>query len=118
MERLSQQRRETIRDRDMLQRVDSYRRSYLDRTQAASAQVNPMVEQTIKYLSKIRQSQSIDDSLNHAIDAGFLGKEYFVDDYHDFVLDPFTLPPPAETSWLAPGAVLVGFAYNIVPEIY
>ncbi|KAK3197721.1 hypothetical protein GRF29_216g1062024, partial [Pseudopithomyces chartarum] len=108
MERLSQQRRETIRDRDMLQRVDSYRRSYLDRTQAASAQVNPMVEQTIKYLSKIRQSQSIDDSLNHAIDAGFLGKEYFVDDYHDFVLDPFTLPPPAETSWLAPGAVLSG----------
>lgn len=113
MERLSQQRRETIRDRDMLQRVDSYRRSYLDRTQAPSSQVNPMVEQTIKYLSKIRQSQSIDDSVNYAIDAGFLKKEYFVDDHQDFVLDPFTLPPPAETSWLAPGAVLVCFFYFI-----
>lgn len=106
MDRLSQ-RRETARDRDMLQRVDSYRRSYLERTATASSSVSPMVEQTIKYLSKIRQSQSMDDSLNYAIDAGFLGKDYFVDDHQDFVLDPFMIPPPADTSWLAPGAVLV-----------
>lgn len=110
MERLSQ-RRDSTRDRDMLQRVDSYRRGYLDRTLNASsaATVNPMLEQTIKYLSKIRQTQSVDESLNAAIDAGFLGKEYFVDEHQDFVLDSFTIPPPAATSWLAPGAVLVSF---------
>ncbi|KAF2249003.1 hypothetical protein BU26DRAFT_456814 [Trematosphaeria pertusa] len=99
---------EQARDRDVLARVDSYRRSYLDRTSASTSTVSPMLEQTIKYLSRIRYSNTLDESLNYAIDAGFLAKDYFCDDHQDFVLDPFTLPPPAETSWLAPGAVLSG----------
>ncbi|KAJ4360959.1 uncharacterized protein N0V89_001528 [Didymosphaeria variabile] len=110
MDRLSQRRTsaEQTRDRDMLQRVDSYRRSYLERASNPPSTVSPMLEQTIKYLSQIRHSSNIDDSLNYAIDAGFLGKDYFVQDHQDFVLDPFNIPPPAETSWLAPGAVLSG----------
>lgn len=98
---------ESARDRDMLARVDQYRRSYLERTASASPPVSPLLEQTIKYLSRIRYSNTAEDSMNYALDAGFLGKDYFCD-LVDFVLDPFTIPPPAETSWLAPGAVLSG----------
>jgi hypothetical protein len=114
MQRLSERRasleRERDRDRDMLNRVDSFRRSYLDRDRLSNPPltVSPMLEQTIKYLARIRYSANVDDSLNHAIDAGFLSKDYFCDEQTDFVLDTFTLPPPVETSWLAPGAVLSG----------
>ncbi|PSN67927.1 hypothetical protein BS50DRAFT_491513 [Corynespora cassiicola Philippines] len=71
----------------------------------------PMLEQTIKYLSRIRHSNNLDDSLHCALDAGFLSKDYFddfCDSHADFILDTYTLPPPAETSWLSPGAVLRG----------
>ncbi|KAF2680349.1 hypothetical protein K458DRAFT_434448 [Lentithecium fluviatile CBS 122367] len=102
------QAREQARDRDMLARVDSYRRSYLDRTSGSLSTVSPMLEQTIKYLSRIRNSTTLEDSLNYAIDAGFLSKDYFCDEQQDFILDPSTVPTPAESSWLAPGAVLSG----------
>jgi hypothetical protein len=69
---------------------------------------SPMLEQTVKYLSRIRYSNTLDDSLNYAIDAGFLGKEHFTEDQEDFLVDPSSITPPAETSWLAPGAVLSG----------
>ncbi|KAF2463281.1 uncharacterized protein BDR25DRAFT_307875 [Lindgomyces ingoldianus] len=100
--------RDRDRDRDMLARVDSYRRSYLDRNSTSPSTVSPLLEQTIKYLSRIRHSNTEDDSLNFALDAGFLNKDYFCEENSDFVLDTCTLPPPAETSWLAPGAVLNG----------
>lgn len=108
--RLSERRTspDQLRDRDMLARVDQYRRNYLDRTSNSTSTATPMLEQTIKYLARIRYSNSIDNSLNYAIDAGFLGKEYFCEDQQDFVLDPLTIPVPAETSWLSPGAVLSG----------
>lgn len=100
------QTREHARDRDMLARVDSYRRSYLDRP--PNSTVSPMLEQTIRHLSRIRYSNTLSDSLNSAADAGLLGKDYICDQQQDFLLDPCTIPPPAKTSWLAPGAVLSG----------
>ncbi|ORY14896.1 vacuolar import and degradation protein-domain-containing protein, partial [Clohesyomyces aquaticus] len=96
------------RDRDMLGRVDSYRRGYLERNSSTPPTASPLLEQTIKYLSRIRSSTSVDDSLNCALDAGFLNKDYFCEENPDFVLGTYTLPRPAETSWLAPGAVLNG----------
>jgi hypothetical protein len=111
LQRLSDRRtssydRDRDRDRDMLARVDSYRRSYLDRASPSTS--SPMLEQTIKYLSRIRYSNTVSDSLNNALDAGFLTKDYFVEENSDFVLDTFSIPPPAESSWLAPGAILSG----------
>jgi hypothetical protein len=113
MQRLSERRTslDRERDHDMLARVDSYRRNYLDRSSTAPPPISPMLEQTIKYLAKIRHCQNVDDSLNCALDAGFLTKDYFCDEQADFVLDTFTLPPPTETSWLAPGAVLSGYQH-------
>jgi hypothetical protein len=95
--------------RDMLSRADSYRRNYLDHhTSASTPAVSPLLEKTVKYLSRIRHAETIDDSLNHALDAGFLTKDYFCMQYADFLTDTTAIPPPAETSWLAPGAVLSG----------
>jgi hypothetical protein len=111
LQRLSNSDNRTSLDRerrDMLSRADSYRRSYLDHRTASSAPpTSPLLEQTVKYLSRIRHAETIDDSLNCALDAGFLSKDYFTSAYN-FVTDTSAIPPPSETSWLAPGAVLSG----------
>ncbi|KAF2139626.1 uncharacterized protein K452DRAFT_328062 [Aplosporella prunicola CBS 121167] len=90
--------------------IYSYRRNFLENPSGSNtSQSSPWLEQTIKYLSKIRSSDSYDDSLYYAVDAGFVNKEFFGNDNHnDFILDVSTLPRPAETSWLAPGAVFSG----------
>jgi hypothetical protein len=97
------------RDRDISSRLDSFRRTYLDHSSSAPP-VSPLVEQSIKYLSRIRQSSTVGESLACAVDTGFLNEDIFCDAhaFSDFVLDTFSIPPPAETSWLAPGAVLSG----------
>lgn len=70
--------------------------------------VAPMLEHTVKYLSRIRHASTVDESLNCALEAGFLSKDYFCIQYADFLTDISSIPPPQETSWLAPGAVLSG----------
>lgn len=121
MQRL-QENRNNAQDRerrDMLSRADSggglneYRRAYLDHrtSNPTPPAVSTLLEQTVKYLSQIRQSESIDESVNDALNAGLLGKEHLGNtarDYADFVVDVSTIAPPAQTSWLAPGAVLSG----------
>lgn len=111
LQRLSASENRTSLDRerrDMLSRADSYRRSYLDhRTSNSPPAVSPLLEQTVKYLSRIRHADTIDDSLTHALDAGLLSEDYFTSAY-SFVTETSTIPPPSETSWLAPGAVLSG----------
>ncbi|KAF2824980.1 hypothetical protein CC86DRAFT_353686 [Ophiobolus disseminans] len=110
LQRLSDSRNNALdrERRDMLSRAGSYRRSNLDHlTSNPTPATSPLLEHTVKYLSRIRHSETIDDSLNHALDAGFLSKDY-LGNYADFVTDVGAIPPPAETSWLAPGAVLSG----------
>ena len=93
--------RDRDRDRDM-----SARPLLLQRLSEAPR--SPILEQTVKYLSRIRHSSTIDESLEYARDAGLLTTDYFCMQHADFVADTFTIPPPTETSWLAPGAVLSG----------
>jgi hypothetical protein len=84
-----------------------HRRSYLDHRPATASTptVSPLLEQTVKYLSRIRHADDVADSWKYALDAGFLTKDYLSD---DLVTDTALIPPPAHTSWLAPGAVLSG----------
>ncbi|KAJ4993819.1 hypothetical protein SVAN01_00873 [Stagonosporopsis vannaccii] len=76
--------------------------------QSQPAAVAPMLEHTVKYLSRIRHASTVDESLNCALEAGFLSKDYFCIQYADFLTNPSSISPPQETSWLAPGAVLSG----------
>ncbi|KAF2503290.1 hypothetical protein BU16DRAFT_555297 [Lophium mytilinum] len=94
-------------ERDRVARRD-YRREYLENPSSYPASTSPWLEQTIKYLSRLRSSNSYEDSLGYAVDGGFVNKDFFGDDHDDFILDTSTILPPAETSWLAPGAVLSG----------
>jgi hypothetical protein len=70
------------------------------------------LEATVKYLSQIRESTSPAESWTHALDAGIWKEDYVYskngDLNSDFLIETATLPPPAQTSWLAPGAVLSG----------
>lgn len=100
--------RDRALERDIRARQDSYRRSYLENPSSTPSSSSLLLELTIKYLSKIRNSDSYEDSLYHAADAGFVTKEFFGENHQDFILDVSTLPKPAETSWLAPGAVFSG----------
>jgi len=86
-------------------RARAYRRNFLDNPATAPS---PWLQQTITYLAQLRSSQSYEDSLSFAVDAGFVTKEFFGDSHDDFVLEPGMLPVPAETSWLSPGAVFSG----------
>ncbi|KAL1639290.1 hypothetical protein SLS58_008132 [Diplodia intermedia] len=89
-------------------RLDLYRRGFLENPSSSPAPTSPWLEQTINYLSQIRASDSYEDSLYHAADAGFVTKEFFGENHQDFILDVNTVLKPAETSWLAPGAVFSG----------
>jgi hypothetical protein len=77
-------------------------------SQLQPSNVAPIIEHTVNYLSRIRHANTVDESLNCALEAGFLSKDYFCIQYADFLTDTFSIPPPQETSWLAPGAVLSG----------
>ena len=54
-------------------------------------------------------------SLSRAVDAGFVNKEFFGESHDDFVMSVDTLPVPAETSWLTPGAVFSGSQHATTP---
>ncbi|KAI9708317.1 MAG: hypothetical protein M1820_004021 [Bogoriella megaspora] len=69
---------------------------------------NPWLESTIKYLSRLRNSTSYEQSLSYAIDGGFATKDYFAENHEDFLLDPESLSAPPESSWLTPGMVFEG----------
>lgn len=100
-QRVALQNESAERDRDTTARQTSMQR-------LSEARTSPMLEQTVKYLSRIRHSSNLDESLECARDAGFLAKDYFSLQHADFVADTSTIPPPTETSWLVPGAVLSG----------
>jgi hypothetical protein len=64
--------------------------------------------QTITYLANLRTCNAYEDSLGHAVDAGFVTKEFFGARRDDFVLDINNLPSTFETSLLTPGTILEG----------
>ncbi|KAH8707617.1 vacuolar import and degradation protein-domain-containing protein, partial [Phaeosphaeriaceae sp. PMI808] len=70
--------------------------------------ISPRLEHTIQYLWRIRHATSIDDSLQYALNAGFLSKDYYSLQYSDFLISTASIPPPPQTSWLSPGAILSG----------
>jgi hypothetical protein len=64
----------------------------------------------MKYLERIRFSNSDEESISSAAEGGFVRYEYFTEasNAEDFILDTLSIAPPAECSWLRPGAVFSG----------
>lgn len=94
-------------DRDIRARIDSYRRSYLENPSSASTP-SPWMEEAINYLANLRWAESLDESFSYADHAGFVAKEFFGLNPDDFITNVYTIPKPAETSWLASGASFSG----------
>ncbi|KAF2102146.1 hypothetical protein NA57DRAFT_64723 [Rhizodiscina lignyota] len=92
----------------------AYRRSYLEHPPREQQRADPppepslWLQQAITYIAKLRDCVDYEDALSHAVDAGFVNKEFFGEDQDDFLWDLDSVPRPAETSWLAPGAVFAG----------
>lgn len=109
-----------LQERDRQERVDVFRRGYLAEqaqvrlprlaTPAAAPPSNTslFLENTLKYLSDLRSSQSYEDALATAMDHGLATKEFFADKHDDFVLDLDEVDQPLSSSWIQPGTIFEG----------
>ncbi|GAB7345022.1 hypothetical protein MBLNU457_3441t1 [Dothideomycetes sp. NU457] len=70
--------------------------------------VSPDLENAIRYMDRICDSQSYNDSLNAAMDTGFANKEFFADKHDDFIMDVSQIPSPSSSSWLQSGIKFKG----------
>ncbi len=98
--------------RELRARVDAYRQRYIENPQHAQPSNMPAVsrwlEETIKYLERLRFSNSYEESLGVAAAGGFVRDRFFAENHEDFVLDTADIEPPPESSWLTVGGVFSG----------
>ncbi|KAL2360819.1 hypothetical protein RJZ56_006324 [Blastomyces dermatitidis] len=66
------------------------------------------LEETIKYLDRVRFAESYDESVQAATARDFVQYEYLRRNEDDFILDTSSIGSPADSSWLKPGTVFVG----------
>ncbi|KAL2014673.1 hypothetical protein VTN00DRAFT_2198 [Thermoascus crustaceus] len=87
---------------DIRARINAHRHLYADNPP------NTRIQETIKYLERVRFSNSHEESLSSAAESGFIQFDYFTNNEDDFILDTASIAPPAECSWLQPGMVFTG----------
>ena len=66
------------------------------------------LEETIKYLERLRFCDTYPERISSAAAGGFVRGEFFTHNSDDFILDTTTIAAPAESSWLRPGGVFSG----------
>ncbi|EAU36353.1 conserved hypothetical protein [Aspergillus terreus NIH2624] len=69
---------------------------------------SPRLKETIKYLDRLRESKSLEESLTSAAAGGFVQLDFLPWDEDDFILDTASIAPPPVCSWLRPGMVFAG----------
>ena len=94
---------------DLRSRINAHR-LYLDNQSLTDrpSQPYPRLKETIKYLERLRYSNTYEESLNSAAANGFVQLENFCCSEDDFILDTASIAPPTECSWLRPGMVFSG----------
>ncbi|KAL4927953.1 GID4/VID24 family protein [Aspergillus undulatus] len=89
---------------DLRARVSAHRQMYLENPPC------PRLKETIRYLDRLRYSNSFEESLTSASAGGFVEHLDLLSwDKDDFILDTSSLCPPPECSWLRPGMTFSGF---------
>lgn len=86
---------------DLRARISAHRQMHMDNPPS------PRLTETIKYLDRLRDSYSVEDSIESAADGGF--GPWALENNSDFILDTVSIPPPPRCSWLRPGMVFSGF---------
>ncbi|KAI9720792.1 MAG: hypothetical protein M1812_002631 [Candelaria pacifica] len=94
--------------RELRARVDAYRQRYIENPSSNMPAVSRWLEETIKYLERLRFSNSYEESLCVAAAGGFVREGFLTDNHEDFVLDTADIEPPPESSWLKVGGVFSG----------
>ncbi|BCR84094.1 GID4/VID24 family protein [Aspergillus chevalieri] len=84
---------------DLRARISAHRQMHLDNPPS------PRLTETIKYLERLRDSSSLEESVTSAAGGGFT--QWALDD-DDFILDIGSIHPPPHCSWLRPGMVFSG----------
>ncbi|KAE8349434.1 vacuolar import and degradation protein-domain-containing protein [Aspergillus coremiiformis] len=83
-------------------RVNAHRQLHMDNPPS------PRLKETIKYLDRLRYSNSFEESLTSAAAGGFVRLDFLPWDEDDFILDTASIAPPPVCSWLQPGMVFSG----------
>lgn len=84
---------------DLRARISAHRQMHLDNPPS------PRLTETIKYLERLRDSGSLEESVTSAAGGGFT--QWALDD-DDFILDTGSIQPPPHSSWLKLGMVFSG----------
>ncbi|KAJ9309955.1 hypothetical protein DTO217A2_593 [Paecilomyces variotii] len=87
---------------DIRARINAHRQMYMENPPSSR------LKETIKYLERVRFSNSYEESISSAAEGGFIQFDYFTCNEDDFILDTTSIAPPAQCSWLQPGAVFSG----------
>lgn len=83
-------------------RINAHRQLHMDNPPS------PRLKETIKYLDRLRYSNSFEESLTSAAAGGFVQLDFLPWDEDDFILDTASIAPPPVCSWLQPGIVFLG----------
>ncbi|KAL2826847.1 vacuolar import and degradation protein-domain-containing protein [Aspergillus cavernicola] len=87
---------------DLRARVSAHRQMHLE------TPPSPRLKETIRYLDRLRYSNSFEESLTSAAAGGFVQLDLLAWDEDDFILDTSSISPPPECSWLRPGMTFTG----------
>ncbi|KAL1971129.1 hypothetical protein VTN77DRAFT_80 [Rasamsonia byssochlamydoides] len=87
---------------DIRVRLNAHRQLYSEHPPSAR------LKEAIKYLERVRFSNSYEESISSAAEGGFIQFDYFTCNEDDLILDTSSIAPPAECSWLRPGSVFTG----------
>ncbi|KKK12281.1 hypothetical protein ARAM_004168 [Aspergillus rambellii] len=87
---------------DLRARISAHRQLHLENTPS------PRLKETIRYLDRLRYSNSFEESLTSAAAGGFVQLDLLAWDEDDFILDTSSISPPPECSWLRPGLTFSG----------
>lgn len=87
---------------DLRARISAHRQLNMDNPPS------PRLKETIKYLDRLRYSNSFEESLTSAAAGGFAQLDFLPWDHDDFILDTASIAPPPICSWLRPGMVFSG----------
>ena len=103
----STQERRNLTHNDLRSRILAHRMCL--GSQASQVPSNlPRLEETIKYLGRLRYSGTHEESVRSAAASGFVRLEQFCPNMEDFVLDTASIAPYTESSWLRSGMVFSG----------
>lgn len=86
---------------------DEDTRQPYDNAVASSVSVSKTLEETIKYLGRIRSCVNESEQVYAAHDAGLITEE-FSHDWEDFMFHRSSIKPPPQTSWFMPGGIFSG----------